>query len=80
MNFYATHYQSGEEIRPGDHILWAGKTGTVSFVLGMPGVPPDFASPQDWLGTTEGFMLEVDGAGLVFQGESDEDLDFIGRR
>jgi hypothetical protein len=80
MNFYATHYQSGEEIRPGDRILWGGWNGTVLFVLGMPGVPVDFVSPEDWLGTSEGFMLEVDGAGLVFEKESDKDLEFLGRK
>jgi hypothetical protein len=82
MNFYATHYQSGEEIRLGDRILWAGRSGTVLFVLGLPGVPADWASPEDWLGkpNTEGFMLDVDGAGLVFEEASDEDLEFLGRR
>ena len=82
MNFYATHYQSGEEIRPGDRISWAGRSGTVLFVLGLPGVPADWASPEDWLGkpNAEGFMLEVEGAGLVFEEESDEDLEFLGRK
>src|SRR5207248_2880142 len=65
MNFSATHYQSGEEIRPGDRISWAGRSGTVLFVLGLPGVPVDWASPEDWLGepNAEGFMLEVEGTG-----------------
>jgi hypothetical protein len=80
MNFHATHYRSGEEIRPGDHVLFAGQPGTVFFVYGLPGVPEDWASPEDWLGTAEGFMLEVDGMGLVFQKESDEDLDFVSRK
>jgi hypothetical protein len=79
MSFYATHYQSGDESRPGDLISWAGKSGTVLFVLGLSGVPVDWTSPQDWLGTTEGFMLEVDGVGLVFHEVSDEDLDFVAR-
>lgn len=82
MRYHATHYQSGEEIRPGDRNLWAGTPGTVSFVLGLPGVPPDWASPEDWLGepNAEGFMIEVDGVGLVFEEESDEDLRFLGRK
>ena len=82
MNFYATHYQSGEEIRHGDRISWAGKSGTVLFVLGLPGVPADWASLENWLRKSyaEGFMLDVDGAGLVFEEESDEDLEFLGRR
>jgi hypothetical protein len=82
MTFYATHYQSGEEIRPGDRILWAGSSGKVLFVLDLPGVPPDWASPEDWLGKpdAEGFMLEVEGMGLVFEDESDEDLEFLTRK
>ena len=80
MSFYATHYRSGEEIRPGDQIMWAGKPGTVLFVLGLPRVPVEWASSEDWLGTNEGFMLTVDGVGPVFENESDEDLDFVGRK
>jgi hypothetical protein len=80
LNFFANHYQSKEEILPGDRILWAGKSGTVLFVLGLPGVPDEWGSPEDWLGTGEGFMLDVEGAGCVFQQESDEDLEFLGRK
>jgi hypothetical protein len=82
MNFYATHYQSGEEIRPGDRISWAGRSGTVLFVLGQPGVPAAWASPEDWPGqpAAGGFLLEVDGAGLVFEEESGEDLQLLGRK
>ena len=81
MSFYATHYQSGEEIRPGDCIAWDGMCGTVLFVLGRPGVPAEWALPGDWLGkpNAEGFMLDVDGVGLVFEEESDEDLELLGR-
>jgi hypothetical protein len=82
MNFHATHYQSAEEIRPGDRILWAGRSGAVLFVLGVAGVPAEWASLEDWLGKSyaEGFMLEVEGMGLVFEEQSDEDLELLGRK
>lgn len=78
MNYYARIYQTGEEIQPGDHILWAGKPGTVLFVLGLPGVPAD----GTWFETTyaEGFMVEVEGVGQVFHEESNEDLEFLARK
>jgi hypothetical protein len=78
MGFYATHYRSGEEIRPGDRILWAGSPGAVLFVIGRPGVPAEWGSPEEWL-APEGFMLETESAGLVFEDESDEDLEFLER-
>jgi hypothetical protein len=79
MSFYATHYQSGEEIRPGDRVLWSGTPGRVFFVLGLPGVPVEWTSPG-LFETSEGFMLELDNGALVFENESDEDLDFLGRK
>ncbi len=81
-DFYATHYRTGEAIRAGDRILWAGKPGTVVFVLGSPGVPAGWADPATWLGKADaaGFMLETEIAGLVFQEESDEDLRLLGRQ
>jgi len=81
MNFYTTHYQSGEEILLGDSILWAGNPGTVVFVLNVPGVPEYWASSREWFLEEygEGFMLDVEGPGLVFQNESDEDLDLVSR-
>ena len=82
MNFYATHYRSGEGIKPGDRISYAGRPGTVVFVLGQPGIPAEWAKPEDWIGNpnAEGFMLDTELTGLVFQSESDEDLDFLERK
>jgi hypothetical protein len=74
-SYYATHYRTGEPIQAGDRVAWAGSPGTVVFVHGSPDVPAEWA----WRGR-EGFMLEVESAGWVFQQESDEDLDFVGRR
>jgi hypothetical protein len=82
MNFHSTHYRSGEEIRAGDRISWAGKPGRVLFVLGSVEAPADWACMKDWLGKehAEGFMLDTEVGGLVFECESDEDLIFLGRK
>jgi hypothetical protein len=82
MNFYSTHYRSGEEIRAGDDISWAGKPGRVVFVLGSSEVPADWACMKEWLPKedAEGFMLDTEVAGLVFEYESNEDLKFLGRK
>jgi hypothetical protein len=82
LNFYSTHYRTGEKIRAGDMISWAGKPGRVLFVLGSLEVPPDWSCMNDWHGKqeAEGFMLDTEVAGLVFECESDEDLEFIGRK
>jgi hypothetical protein len=80
MNF-STHYQSGEEIRAGDRVLCAGKPGRVVFVLGSGNLPTPWSENEKWFrekyGT--GFMLDTEWAGPVFQHESDEDLQFLGR-
>jgi len=81
-NFSPSYYRTGGEIRGGDRILWAGRPGTVIFVLGSPDTPAGWANPDEWLGkaVAGGFMLDVDGAGWVFEEESDEDLTFVGRK
>ena len=81
-DFYASHYRTGEEIRAGDRILWAGVPGTVVFVVGSPDAPPEWTYPQEWLEEPEegGYMLNVVGTGLVFESESDSDLEFLSRR
>jgi hypothetical protein len=78
-NFYASHYRSGEEILPGDRVLYDGRPGVVVFVVGAANNPPEW-EPFDWLASPEGFMLDTEVAGLVFQPESDEDLDFVARK
>jgi len=81
-NYHATHYRTGEDIRAGDRVSWAGRPGTVVFVLGSADVPAEWADPETWPGkpNSEGFMLDVTGAGLVLLDESDEDLEFLGRQ
>ena len=82
MNFYSTHYHSGEEIRAGDRISWGAAPGYVVFVLGSSDVPPEWTDTKSWLGKedAEGFMLDIEGVGLAFEGESDEDLEFLERK
>lgn len=82
LNFYATHYRSGEEIWAGDRICWAGKPGYVVFVLGSSNIPEVSAGSSDWFAKQyrEGFMLDTEVAGLVFEQESDEDLEFVARK
>jgi len=78
VNFYSTHYRNGEEIRSGDRISWAGKPGRVLFVIGSSGAAANLI--KDWgLESSEGFMLDTEIAGLVFELESDEGLEFLGR-
>ncbi len=80
MNFYSAHYRSGEEIRAGDRISWHGKPGRVVFVLGSPDVPAEWSQMEEWLREEAGgFLLDTEMAGLVFEPESDEDLEFLSR-
>ncbi len=81
VDFRESLYQSGEKIRPGDRITWAGRPGRVIFVLGSPDNLHEEISNHDWLAETEngGFMLEVEGVGLVFESDADEDLQLIER-
>ena len=80
--FFSTHYHSGEEIRAGDRISWAGKPGHVFFVLGSSDVPQEWTAAKSQFGkeNAAGYMLDVEGVGLVFEDESDEDLKFLERK
>jgi hypothetical protein len=79
MNHFATHYRTGEVIQAGDRITWAGSPGSVLFVLGATLVSAEYAG---WIEQeiTEGFMLDTEVAGHVFEPESNEDLEFLGRK
>lgn len=79
--FFSTHYHSGEQIHVGDRVSLAGAPGHVVFILGQ--TPPEqWHSLQEWLCQEhgQGFMLDVQGYGFLFKEESDEDLDFVGRK
>jgi hypothetical protein len=71
-------YQSGEEVRPGDTIVYAGSPGHVEFVveaaIGDPAI--------DWYLTQSpggGFMIKIAAMRSVFIDDADEDLDFVSR-
>jgi hypothetical protein len=82
LNFDATHYRSGDEIQAGDRICWGGKAGYVVFVCGSSNSPENWADSIEWLAKEygEGLMLDTESAGLVFAGESNEDLESGGRK
>ena len=72
------HYQSGEEIQVGDRIDYAGQPGTVVFVLGTRSFAPGFPE-KDWSYLGRGFMVDVQGMGLIHFEEADEDLTLSAR-
>ncbi len=79
--FSAARYQSGDEIRAGDRVLWAGSPGRVLIVLGSPEPPEEWSGFAAWLRETyvSGFLVDTEAAGLVFGDEGDEDLILVGR-
>lgn len=81
MKSREVRYHSGEEIRPGDRVTWAGRPGIVLFVMGSNDNPVEWAGWPEWLADMEdgGFMLDVEGVGMVFERDGDEDLEFLGR-
>ena len=80
-NFYSTHYRSGEELRIGDRVLWNGDPASVVFVLGNQ-LPSEWSASEHWFLEQygQGFMLDTQVAGLVFECESDEDLKLVERK
>jgi hypothetical protein len=73
-------YRSGEEVRPGDKIVYGGSPGHVEFVVDtLTGDPA-----MDWhftLFPNGGFMIKTAAMGFVFldDAEEDEDLDFVSK-
>jgi hypothetical protein len=73
-------YQSGEEVRAGDQIVYCGSPGHVEFVVDSPTGDP----AMDWHLTHSpngGFMIKTAAMGFVFldYAEQAEDLDFVSR-
>jgi hypothetical protein len=75
-------YQSGEQVRTGDEIVYCGSPGHVEYVVEGPTGDP----AMDWHLTHSpngGFMIKTIEMGLVFldadQAADDEDLDFVSR-
>ena len=60
-------YKTGEEIRLGDQIRYAGSPGTVTSVL--------YQSPDH----TTGFSLCTAADSFIFLDKTGEDLEFLGR-
>jgi hypothetical protein len=75
-------YQSGEQVRTGDKIVYGGSPGQVEYVVEVPTGDP----AMDWHLTHSpngGIMLKTIAMGFVFlpddQVADDEDLDFVSR-
>jgi hypothetical protein len=75
----APRYSTGEPIAVGDQIKLAGRRGVVVFVLETASFLPGY-DPNDWLFLGKGFMMEVDGYGLVHHESADEDLVLVARQ
>jgi hypothetical protein len=72
------YYQSGEEIRKGDKILLSGLPGDIEFVADP--LVPDPATRWYIETCGAGVMIrEPEVHGLVFTGETDDDLKFVSR-
>ena len=73
-------YQTGEEIKKGDHVLYHGEPGEIEFVA-----DPVLSDPEtDWYVTEYGggvMVIEPKFFGRVFlaQTDDDEDLEFVSR-
>lgn len=71
-------YQSGEEIRVGDHVTEAGAPGRVVFVIASRSFSPEHPEEQ-WGYLDRGFMIETQKYGLVLYDEANEDLILVER-
>jgi hypothetical protein len=72
-------YPSGQDIRAGDHVLYADKPGIVELVVTEANGDPAL----DWyiseFPPNGGFMIISEGLGRVFLTEPDEDLELVTR-
>lgn len=73
----AWQYQSGEEVKAGDRILYAGEPGSIDFVA-LPGEPEHAWYVEQFGG---GCMILTAQFGSIFTSEpqNDEDLEFVSR-
>ena len=73
------NYPSGQDVKPGDRILYHGEPGEVEFVVADRAGDPS----KDWYLEQfpgGGCMISAKGFGSVFLGECDiEDLEFVSR-
>jgi len=72
-------YQSGEEIRKGDKVLWHGDPAEIEFVI--EGVTGDPALDWHLRDSGPGVMVRVSTVGPVYEHdtEEEEDLVFVSR-
>jgi len=80
MTLKILKYQSGEEIRKGDHVLFHGEPGEIEFIVTDPLTDPSL----DWYLENEGpgvMILESKALGRAYiqQTENAEDLVFVSR-
>ncbi len=71
-------YATGEAIRIGDRITYAGRPGRVVFVIDTRSYSAEYPEEQ-WAYLERGFMITAEGFDLLFQEEADEDLVLIAR-
>jgi hypothetical protein len=71
-------YSSGDPILLGDRICWANKLGIVVFVIETRSYSTAFPE-SDWSYLGRGFMLDVEGVGLVHEHEANGDLKLVAR-
>ena len=74
-------YQSGEEVKEGDKVLYHGEPGEVEFVITGPVSDPAMNWYLDKF-PGGGFMVTAKNFGRVFltKGDINEDLTFVSRR
>ncbi|HEY1755914.1 MAG TPA: hypothetical protein VGG72_10995 [Bryobacteraceae bacterium] len=71
-------YQSGEQVRTGDKIVYGGSPGQVEYVVEVPTGDP----AMDWHLTHSpngGIMIKTIEMGRVFLESEDPDLDLVSR-
>jgi hypothetical protein len=71
-------YRDGSEVRIGDRILWGRQPGVVVFVVETKSYSVHFPE-REWSYLGSGFMLNVEGVGLVHETKADEDLKLVAR-
>jgi len=71
-------YQTGEEVRVGDHVLLGKAKGKVVFVIDSQQFSSEY--PQtEWAYLGSGIGIETDKYGLIHEIKSDEDLVLLNR-
>jgi hypothetical protein len=72
-------YSSGEEIRPGDHVLIHGETGEIEFIAD-PAKNPDDWYVKEYGGGIMVIELKVFGRIFIREPEIDDYLAFVSRQ